>query len=190
MWHQDRPKPQAALAESFAELSLAVPDTLFLPFMRAFWSTMARRWTEIDSLRMEKFLRLVRVMVRAGLEWCKRGGWTEDRVQGWNEEMRRLPLSVPGEDGEDGERMVGDGMRYHVLDVYVDELEKVDGEEREAPVGLIMEPARKLMEKANTKALRERARDCVKDERLSDWDDEGGEHKGDGDEEFTGFDGD
>ena len=108
--------------------------------------------------------------------------------------MRRLPLSVPGEsaEGEDGVevRMVGDGMRYHVLDVYVDELERVDGEEREAPVGLIMGPVRRLMEKANTKALRERARDCAEDERLSEWDSADGEHKGDDDEEFTGFDGD
>jgi len=69
-----------------------------------------------------------------------------------------------------GNSKVGDGLRYHVLDVWVEELDRVDeGREGKCPVEALMGPVRKLEEEGRVKNVRERARECLGDERLRDW---------------------
>lgn len=65
------------------------------------------------------------------------------------------PLSV-------GDGKVPDGVRYHVLDVWVDGLVGTDGWEGVQ----IMEPVERLRREGRTKVLRERARAVLEDERL------------------------
>lgn len=154
---------------------------------------MAREWTNIDALRMDKYLRLVRVYVNAGFEWLRRGKWDEGRVEEYLALIREWPLSLPAGsgDGQGNGEKVGDGLRYHVLDVWVDELENVDGEEAQAPLQVLMEPPRRLTKaKGAAKALKDRAKECVGDERLEHWGEAGAGAKesandSDGEEEFV-----
>ena len=64
------------------------------------------------------------------------------------------------------------GMRYHMIDIYVDELDKVD-EDRQGvmPLEKLLTPLRHLMEKSPTKVVRTRVREALDDERLKDWQD-------------------
>lgn len=57
------------------------------------------------------------------------------------------------------------GLRLHVLDVWVDEFEKVDVE-RIAPVEKVIEPVRKLSKDSLVKSVRTRAREQAEDDRL------------------------
>lgn len=76
-----------------------------------------------------------------------------------------------------GDVKVGDGLRYHVLDVWVDGILGADGWE----AGGVMGPVEVLGREGGTRVVRERARGVLGDERL------GG--AGGVAEEFEGFEG-
>ncbi|KAI5305365.1 sphinganine kinase lcb4 [Ascosphaera pollenicola] len=103
-----------------------------------------------------------------------------------------------------------DGLRYHLMDIWVDELEKVVVEEINGkqmdegepgqirlkegiPMQLLLRPITNLKENSITKTVRKRAADALADPRLKSWgvtkdeeeDQESGSEEG---EEFSGFD--
>ncbi|MCJ1439201.1 hypothetical protein MMC27_008592 [Xylographa pallens] len=162
MWHSDRPIPQQRLALALSHLLLPLSTTLFIPFLTAFWTTIAREWTSIDALRMDKFMRLVRYYVNAAFTYLSNHSWDVDLVEAYLDLVEAIPLSP-------GNLKVGDGLRYHVLDVWVEELSRVDGKrEGQCPVEEIVRPVRNLEKDGRTKKVRERARECLADNRLKD----------------------
>lgn len=66
---------------------------------------------------------------------------------------------------------VPDGVRYHVLDIWVDELEgAIDEDGIEVAVAeRLMEPIRRLREEGRTKLLKGRAREVLEDDRVQRW---------------------
>lgn len=97
-----------------------------------------------------------------------------------------------GEDGvgplSAGDGKVPDGVRYHVLDVWVDGLVETEGWD---VVG-VMRPIEKLMADGRTKVVRERAREVLRDERLQGIEggrtgDEVEDRESDDEGEFEGF---
>ncbi|KAJ5097423.1 hypothetical protein N7456_008144 [Penicillium angulare] len=71
-----------------------------------------------------------------------------------------------------------DGLRYHVADIWIDELEKVlefEGEEGERkvqgdiPVELLLQPLEKLRADSPYKPVRTRASEALDDDRLIEW---------------------
>lgn len=48
---QDKPRNQQRLAVDLAGLVDVVSHEAFIPFLDAFWKTMAREWKGIDALR-------------------------------------------------------------------------------------------------------------------------------------------
>ena len=159
----DRPLTQQALANSLADLVSVLPATSQLPFLRAFWQTMQREWTNIDVLRMEKFLLLVRRYLGASLKVLREGMWEEALVREHLDLLEEVPLEVENP-------RIPNGMRFHVIDIYVDELERAGGlekagEESSVPLELLLEPLRKL-ERSPTKPVRVKAKEALADERL------------------------
>ncbi len=83
-----------------------------------------------------------------------------------------------GVGGQEG-RKVPDGVRYHVLDVWVDELERVlkEGEEessrsierRKAAFDMVVGLVEGVAREALTKGVRIRAKESLADERLLEW---------------------
>ena len=68
------------------------------------------------------------------------------------------------------DRKVPDGLKYHVLDVWVPELDTMDKDKSaKCPVEMIMRPVRTLEKEGVTKVIRERAKESLGDERLSSW---------------------
>lgn len=185
MWMSDKPLNQQRLARDLADLFTVVKgqENIF-GFMDAFWKTMAREWSGIDALRMDKYLYLVRCCLGKGWEILRNHGWEEDVVDRVLEVLEATPL-----DARDAK--IPNGLRHHVVDIYVEELDKVDIE-REAPVERILGPLRKLGKETVAKSVRVRVKDALEDERLKDWKGERdgeGESEGASDDAMEGADG-
>ena len=104
---------------------------------------------------------LVRRYVGASFEQLKKGGWQEDEVREMKELWGEVPLNVE-------DLRIPNGIRFHVLDLWIDELEKVgvleEGNER--LLESLLEPVRNLTKDSPTKAVRKKAKEALCDERL------------------------
>lgn len=149
---------------------------------------MAREWLGIDVLRMDKFLYLVRCYVNAGWRHFARRGWREEdeaQLEGYLQLLRNIPLNP-----KDGK--IPNGMRYHVIDIYIDELDKAD-EKREGkmPLEQLLKPVRVIESESPTKSVRSRAQEALNDERLKDWNGDGeadAQEPAEQDDEWHGID--
>ena len=161
MWLQDKPRNQQALARDLAELLHVLKPATFLTFATSFWQTIAREWGGIDALRMDKYLYLVRCYVQEGFQYVRRKGWEEELLGGYLEVLEGVAFNVR-------DAKIPNGLRYHVVDLYVDELDKADVDD-EAPVERILQPARKLRKESANKTVRKRVGEALEDKRLASW---------------------
>lgn len=186
VWMCDRPIPQQNLCTELAELLSVLPTpnddegAAVIPFLRAFWATLSREWTSIDVLRMEKFLLLVRRVFGASLAWVgggkrgkKDGAWTGTRADSMLRLLQEWPLESKGDLSK-----VPVGLRLHVIDIWVDETEKLelldqesedDSAEDTSGKVQFLDRIREIVEvqtKSTCKPVRMRARESMTDDRL------------------------
>ena len=105
--------------------------------------------------------------------------------EGKGKEEKPAPLSPR-------DMKVADGIRYHVLDIWVDELVKVAADEKkveEKVLESIMAPVRRLGDEGRTKIVRSRARDVLRDERLREIVNMGGGGGDEGDDDDETWEG-
>ncbi|KAK6335271.1 hypothetical protein TWF718_010705 [Orbilia javanica] len=177
MWLSDRPRTQQRLADELASLVEVLKPHNVVTFLEAYWTTMTREWTSIDSLRMDKFMLLVRRYLAAELRCLKATGWDEGVVERRNQVLEALTLHPTNS-------KMPDGLRYHVVDIFVDELIKVakvekeaseDSEEEEAEeeyditpdqAEAVLRPFRKLQKETLSKPIRKNVTEMLEDERL------------------------
>ncbi|TQN73119.1 Ribosomal RNA-processing protein 1-like protein [Colletotrichum shisoi] len=168
MWMCDRPVPQQNLAAELAALTSCVRADDVPVWLAAFWETMAAQWTDIDVLRMEKFLLLVRRTFAAGLQWVRDGAYADDRADALLAVYAEFPFELEGD-----LRKVPVGMRLHGVDVWVDELERLgmldaDAEGADKAVAFakrlsqIVEP----LKRSPVKTVRAKVAEAIEDERL------------------------
>jgi ribosomal RNA-processing protein 1 len=155
----DRPRTQQALADSLADLVSVLPAGTIIPFLRAYWQTMQREWTNIDVLRMEKFLLLTRRYLGATFKVLQGGEWEEALVRQHVDLLEEIPCNVDN-------MRIPNGMRFHVIDIYVDELDRVGALEDEVPLDALLQPLKNLAQKSPTKPVRTKAKEALADERL------------------------
>ena len=84
----DKPLIQQALAEDLSNLLLTVKgtssqsrETASLIFLNAFWATMAREWSGIDRLRLDKYYFLIRSFVKKTFQMLQRDRWNSEHVK-------------------------------------------------------------------------------------------------------------
>lgn len=159
MWMSDRPRTQQALADSLADLVSVLPAGTIIPFLRAYWQTMQREWTNIDVLRMEKFLLLTRRYLGATFKVLQGAGWEETLVRQHIELLEEIPCNMD-------DMRIPNGMRFHVIDIYIDELDRVGALEDEMPLDALLQPLKNLAQKSPTKPVRTKAKEALADERL------------------------
>jgi ribosomal RNA-processing protein 1 len=161
MWMSDRPRTQQALADSLADLVSVLPEGTVIPFLRAYWQTMQREWTNIDVLRMEKFLLLTRRYLGAVFQVLRRGNWEMGLVREHMGLLEEIPCNLE-------DMRIPNGMRFHVIDIYVDELDRAGALESEQSqlLEVLLEPLTKLAKKSPTKPVRTKAKEALGDERL------------------------
>ncbi|KAH7085850.1 hypothetical protein BKA63DRAFT_432359 [Paraphoma chrysanthemicola] len=167
LWMQDKPVNQQKLSRDLASLVSHLQTPVVLPFIRAFFLTMAREWSHIEALRLDKYLYLIRQYINASFKFLSRQDWNKETLEQWNEIMEETPLNV-------SDMKIPNGLRYHVMDIWVDELEKVDGKRWEENPGsqtleTLMKPIDVMLKEGKLKVLREAARECLDDENLRRW---------------------
>lgn len=160
MWHSDRPLTQQKLAFSLSELLTPLDESMFLPFLSAFWATLVANYGLIDSFRLDKFLSLIRSYVRAAFAYIAARSWSSTLAFDYLRLIGSMLLEDQGK--------VSDGLRYHILDVWVDELDKTDVD-RTAPVSSLLEIILSTSVAGRTKVLRAKAAAVLEDPRLSTW---------------------
>lgn len=126
MWFSDKPRPQQILANELGELHLLYlndsDDQLsyksFLKFSKSFWRVMCFEWYNIDHHRLDKFLLLVRRVLFNQLKFLKKNNWNELLVDLYIENvLKQLPLS--------GDKKIYNGIPFHIIDIFIDEWEKL-----------------------------------------------------------------
>lgn len=121
---------------------------------------------------MDKFLYLIRCYVEAGFEWCRRGIWEHTRVVRLVTLLREWPLSTEIERPN-----LTNGLRFHVVDVWVDEIEgarrKEETDPENMPLASLLAPVKKMKQLTKDKAIRTRVEEALGDERLKEWKGEG-----------------
>jgi ribosomal RNA-processing protein 1 len=114
--------------------------------------------------RMDKFLYLVRQYLNASFSYFAKSGWKDTkRLDEYMDVLATTPLNPT-------EKRIPNGIRYHVIDIYVDELETVDeGTKADMPVEILLAPLRTLIKDSPTKIVRERVKEVLDDDRVRAW---------------------
>ncbi len=142
---------------------------------------MISYYSDIPSLRLDKYLYLIRLYVSSSFVYLSQHKWDKDLFERWRrmiegagEDQRASVLDV-------GDDKVPDGLRYHVIDVWVDGI--MECEDWNAEKGALLEPMERVAKLGKTKTLRTRAKTVLDDARL----DGSTERKLDEDDAFEGF---
>ncbi|XP_057552111.1 ribosomal RNA processing protein 1 homolog B isoform X2 [Hippopotamus amphibius kiboko] len=147
MWVQDEPLLQEELADTISQLvHVANNSEAQHLFIQTFWQTVNREWPGIDGLRLDKFHRLIRLVLRQSFEVLKRNGWEESRI--------KLLLDVLMKEVLHPESQSPNGVKFHFIDIYLDELSKVGGKELLADQNLkFIDPFCKVAAKTKDQTL-------------------------------------
>ncbi|KAI1825294.1 nucleolar protein,Nop52-domain-containing protein [Xylaria intraflava] len=190
LWMCDRPIPQQNLCAELAGLLDVLPDDAVAPWLAGFWEIIGREWTNIDVLRLEKFLLLVRRVMGASLAWVasalsdgEEAARKDRRIDALLDTLASWPL-----DTSDDLSRVPVGLRLHVLDIWIDEAEKsglLDNEKTGEAGRQFVDRLGQLIKaqtKSTCKPVRLRAKETLTDDRLP-WNSDNAE---DGEVEKTG----
>jgi len=147
MWVQDEPLLQEELADTISQLVHVVNNSEAQHlFIQTFWQTMNREWKGIDRLRLGKYCMLIRLVLRQSFEVLKRHGWEESRI--------KLFLDVLMKEILHPESQSPNGVKFHFIDIYLDELSKVGGKELLADQNLkFIDPFCKIAAKTKDQTL-------------------------------------
>lgn len=163
---QDKPALQQRLSRDFASLVSTLQPGVALPFIRAFFLTMAREWTNIEALRLDKYLYLIRQYMNASFQHLAAKKWKPSVLEAFNKIMEETPLNPT-------DMKIPNGLRYHVLDVWVDELEKInsdwDSEKKQEILETLVQPIEKLAKSGGLKVIREAAKEVLAEDTLRKW---------------------
>ncbi|XP_076975137.1 ribosomal RNA processing protein 1 homolog B isoform X3 [Tamandua tetradactyla] len=122
MWVQDEPLLQEELANTISQLIHVVNNSEAQHlFIQTFWQTVNREWKGIDRLCLDKYHMLIRLVLRQSFEVLKQNGWEESQI--------KLFLDVLMKEILHPESQSPDGVKFHFIDIYLDELSKVGGKE-------------------------------------------------------------
>jgi ribosomal RNA-processing protein 1 len=113
---------------------------------------------------MDKFLYLVRQYLSASFSYFAKSAWKDTKcLDEYMDILASTPLNPT-------EKRIPNGIKYHVIDIYVDELEKVDEEtEAEMPVETLLAPLRSMVKESPTKIVREKVKEVLEDDRVRAW---------------------
>ncbi|NXB57376.1 RRP1B protein, partial [Struthidea cinerea] len=147
MWMQDKPLLQEELAANISQLIHVFQNTETRHlFIQTFWQTMNREWNGIDNLRLDKYYMLMRLILRQSFEVLKRNEWDKGLVEPL---LQLLMKEVMDPDSNSPT-----GIKFHFIDIYLDELAKVGAKELTADQNLkFIEPFCKIAAKSKDRCV-------------------------------------
>lgn len=87
-------------------------------FIKAFFKTIQKEWHGIDQLRMDKFYLLIRFLLKETFNFLKKYTWNERLMTEVNNVFQEEPLNP-------NSLAVPDGIRLHLVEIFLTELESV-----------------------------------------------------------------
>lgn len=118
MWFCDKPIPQQNLAGNLGTLfSEVVPSEALQTFHQAFWAVLLKEWHSIDKWRVDKYLMLVRRVLRHLLFRLAAEDWLQDKIDEFLAVLSEYPIS--------NDPKFPQSLTYHVCDILLDEIEYV-----------------------------------------------------------------
>ncbi|KAG0267030.1 hypothetical protein BG011_009778 [Mortierella polycephala] len=135
VWLSDKPVIQQQLSDTLSSLILRVPRSAVMQFIATFWETICAEWHGIDRLRMDKYYFLLRRFLSYSFRMLKEDEWDLSTIEEFNNVMINGPLNATS-------TAVSDGIRFHLIEIYLDELEKtVDvAHSGEVPTAHVLQP--------------------------------------------------
>ncbi|KAI8068698.1 hypothetical protein BC940DRAFT_237722 [Gongronella butleri] len=161
----DKPLVQQALANELAALQLIVDPAQFIPFIRTFWRVHCAEWHGLDRIRTDKYLLLFRRQIYYSFVWLAQQNWDQELVEAYTTCLLEEPLHPK-------DRSKPDGIKFHILDLYLDELNKVieqqqeeldDDDELAVPMGQLTRPLYVLSTDDMNKITRRKCKQLVRD---------------------------
>lgn len=148
-----------------------------VPYHEAFWETIIREWADIDSHRMNKYLLLVRLVMRELFTVCIEQPEVEAELELTNIRTKSVltTLSTIGPLNPIDVK-IPNGLRLHILDVWVDELcnalDRLDRDEESSTeqtetlvTAFFLDPVKRIaaVDSGAQKFVRLRAKDVIVD---------------------------
>lgn len=100
MWYSDSYPVQESLAETISDILYCFKDQNFgMMYVKTFFDEMGREWLGIDRLRLDKFYLLVKKMLFNTLEYVGKGGWMENSLSLFSNNLESFILSKSYPDG-------------------------------------------------------------------------------------------
>lgn len=125
MWMSDKPLPQESLANKIARLVQSFDQFgVSLQFFAGFLKTMANEWNGIDQWRIDKFMMLVRKVLREILRVIQNNNWSDDAIEKFNQTLTKSVLG--------SEYHVPRGLFMHFTELFFEEVAKVSNGEIDA----------------------------------------------------------
>ncbi|CAL1531716.1 unnamed protein product [Lymnaea stagnalis] len=123
MWMQDKPLIQEELSQRITNLIHCFPKLRdSLNFVRVFFETNAREWNGIDRLRLDKFMMMVRDMLHQTFTLLCKEDWPEPECCTLSRLLNQHVLQY-------NKSQLPDGLKIHLADIFVEELDKVSLEQ-------------------------------------------------------------
>lgn len=120
MWMCDKALIQEELNDRICNLIHCFNnnDKQVMLFVKVYFITIIREWNGIDKWRIDKFMMMMRTMLRQTLNYLSQKKWEKLLVKKFNKIMLEHPLNI-------NDDRTPDGVSYHVSDIYLEELVKV-----------------------------------------------------------------
>jgi len=93
-------------------------------FVRTYFQTLSREWSNMDKYRIDKFYTLTRLFMREIYRYMASRHWNLGIIRLFNDALFEEVLRVS---------KYGNGIRFHVLDICLEELAKVNMDVRDGP---------------------------------------------------------
>ena len=127
-------------------------------YVRTFFRTLTREWSNMDKYRIDKFYTLSRLVLREVYRYMSSRHWNLGIIRLFNDALFEEVLRTT---------KYGNGVRFHILDICLEELAKVNAEEgtglplTEATFLDALEPFFALAQRVDDKIIQKRAMDKV-----------------------------
>jgi ribosomal RNA-processing protein 1 len=114
-WLADKQPIQMEMAERFSSIIHSMKNsTIVLSYFKSFCIILLREWSYLDQYRVNKFYSLIRIVFRNIFAFLKNAKWEKSLIESFSDILTTQILTKQP-----------NGVRYHVCDLYLQELLKV-----------------------------------------------------------------
>ncbi|CAH9090119.1 unnamed protein product [Cuscuta europaea] len=160
LWHSDKAPAQSHLINRASSLVLNLDLSLALNYFSVFLVSLKREWIGIDRLRLDKFYLLVRKFIYSIFSLCKKHSWNVELLS------RVVDIFINNAFlAED--KLLGNGVCYHIVSVWLDELSGCSVPVACDVVGYFFKPLFEVIKRSEDRVLVGKVKSCVFDKLLN-----------------------